>query len=96
MYSEGVSGIARKAIRWNLRVASDDDDLVRQAAAVSERNLSDFILQAAIIEAERVLADRTRFVLDEERWTEFTNLLDRPAEANPALARLFASPNVFE
>ena len=63
---------------------------------MSDRNLSDFILQAAIVEAERVLADRTRFVLDEERWAEFVNLLDRPAEANPRLARLFTSPTVFE
>ena len=87
---------ATKDIRWNVRVASGDDDLVRQAAAVSERNLSDFVLHAARVEAERVLADRTRFVLDEERWTEFMDWLDRPAEANPRLARLFETPSVFE
>ena len=96
MYTGVVAGSAGKDVRWNVRVASDDDDLVRQAASVSDRNLSDFILQAAIVEAERVLADRTRFVLDEERWAEFVNLLDRPAEANPRLARLFTSPTVFE
>jgi uncharacterized protein (DUF1778 family) len=85
-----------KDIRWNLRVASVDDDLVRQAASLSDRNLSDFVLQAAKVEAERVLADRTRFILDDAQWAEFLDLLDRPAEANPRLAKLFATPSVFE
>lgn len=79
-----------------MRVASADDDLVRRAASLSHRNLSDFVLQAAMVEAERILADRTSFVLDEERWAEFVSLLDQPPEANPRLARLFAAPSVFE
>jgi uncharacterized protein (DUF1778 family) len=87
---------ATKDIRWNVRVASGDDALVRQAASLSDRNLSDFVLHAAKVEAERVLADRTTFVLDKDRWTEFVDLLDRPAEANPELAKLFATPSVFE
>jgi uncharacterized protein (DUF1778 family) len=85
-----------KEVRWNLRVASADDDLVRQAASLCDRNLSDFVLRAARVEAERVLADRTQFVLDEDRWTEFLDWLDRPAEANPRLARLFTTPSAFE
>jgi uncharacterized protein (DUF1778 family) len=85
-----------KDIRWNVRVASGDDELVREAAALSNRNLSDFVLEAARLEAERVLADRTRFVLDEKRWTEFMELLDRPARVNPGLAKLLTTPSVFE
>jgi uncharacterized protein (DUF1778 family) len=85
-----------KDIRWNVRVASGDDDLVRQAASLSNRNLSDFVLQAARSEAERVLADRSRFVLDDEAWSEFVALLDRPARVNPGLAKLLATPSAFE
>lgn len=91
-----VAKAETKEIRWNVRVASGDDDLVRRAASLSNRNLSDFVLQAAKVEADRVLADRTRFILDDAQWAEFLNLLDRPAEANPRLAKLFATPSVFE
>ena len=85
-----------KGIRWNLRVAGSDDDLVRSAATASERNLSEFVIQAATAEAERVLADRTRFVLDNEQWEQFVKLLDRPATADPRLSKLFSTPPVFD
>ena len=82
--------------RWNLRVATETDKVVRQAAAVSQHSLSDFVLQAAVVEAERVLADRTRFRLEQPDWDKFMALLDRPAQANPRLAELFKKPSVFE
>jgi uncharacterized protein (DUF1778 family) len=94
MYTPGMSKAARS--RWNFRVAPDADEVVRHAAAVSNRPLTDFVLQAAVNEAERVLADRTRFALDDEAWNRFMELLDRPIQENPGLAKLFAKPSVFE
>jgi uncharacterized protein (DUF1778 family) len=83
------------AKRWNLRVATTADEIVRQAASVSCRNLTDFVQSAALIEAERVLADRTRFVLNKEQWERFTELLDRPERDTPALEELFSRRSVF-
>jgi uncharacterized protein (DUF1778 family) len=85
-----------KDIRWNLRVAADANTLVRQAAIARHQNLTDFVIEAALGEAERVLADRTSFPLDETRWNAFVDLLDRPVRESPGLDRLFARPNVFE
>jgi uncharacterized protein (DUF1778 family) len=82
--------------RWNLRVARDADAAVRQAAAVSNRSLSDFVVRAAVNEAERVLGGRPRFALDAESWNRLTALLDRPVQDNAGLAKLFATPSVFE
>jgi uncharacterized protein (DUF1778 family) len=82
--------------RWNLRIAGDTDSLVRRAAEETQRNLTDFVVDAATAEAERVLADRARFVLDDENWNAFVDALDRPVRDNPGLARLFAKPSVFE
>jgi uncharacterized protein (DUF1778 family) len=42
-----------------------------------------------------VLADRTQFVLDAERWTRFIALLDRSPRENPGLEKLFSKPSVF-
>lgn len=86
---------AQKPSRWNFRVGPAADALVRRAASLSDRDLTDFVVEAAVTEAERVLADRTRFALDAEQWERFTSLLDRPVRDNPGLARLFARPDVL-
>jgi uncharacterized protein (DUF1778 family) len=82
--------------RWNLRVATDDDIVVRRAADESDRELSEFVRSAAVLEAERVLADRTVFTLDEARWDRFVEILDRPPGVPPGLEELFSRPGVFE
>lgn len=85
-----------KAIeRWDFRVASETDQLVRQAAETVDRTLTSFVVDAATVEAERVLADRTSFALEREQWSRFVALLDQPPRESPGLERLFATPSVF-
>lgn len=81
--------------RWDFRVDPETDRLVRQAAETAERTLTDFVVDAAVVEAERLLADRSEFVLDAEQWERFVALLDRPPQDNPGLAKLFSDPSVF-
>lgn len=82
--------------RWNLRVASDDDIVVRKAADESDRDLSEFVRSAAVLEAERILADRRVFGLDDARWDRFVEILDRPPREPAGLRELFSRPSVFE
>lgn len=81
--------------RWDFRVSPDTDRLVRQAALTAERTLTDFVVDAAVVEAERLLADRTQFVLEPEQWQRFVELLDRSPQENPGLEKLFSKPSVF-
>lgn len=81
--------------RWDFRVAPETDRLVRQAAATAEQTLTDFVVDAAVIEAERLLADRTHFALEAEQWDRFVELLDRSPQDNPGLERLFSRQSVF-
>lgn len=85
-----------KDTRWTLRVAEPADRAVRAAALASHRNLTDFVVSAAIGEAERVLGDRTRFVLDDAHWAEFVTMLDRPARSPEGLAKLFETESAFD
>jgi uncharacterized protein (DUF1778 family) len=85
-----------KDTRWTLRVTAPADQIVRAAALASHRNLTDFVVGAALGEAERVLADRRRFVLDEPAWSQFMELLDRPAREPDGLRDLLASESVFD
>lgn len=92
MYSRPVAKITE---RWDFRVAPETDRLVRQAAEAAERTLTDFVVDAAVVEAERLLADRTQFVLEAEQWDRFVELLDRSPQENPGLEKLFSKPSVF-
>ncbi len=78
-----------KTHRVHLRVAASDDELFRSAAAVSHESLSEFMVESGRERAERILADRTRFVLTASQWRAFTTALDRPAREIPAAVELF-------
>jgi uncharacterized protein (DUF1778 family) len=81
-----------KSQRVNLRVASQDDALFRRAAEAADESLSEFLVESGRERAGRLLADRTRFRLSEEDWVAFTEALNRPAQADPALVELFRRP----
>jgi uncharacterized protein (DUF1778 family) len=77
-----------KAERMHLRVAASDDELFRSAAAAKHESLSEFLVGSGRERAERILADRTRFLLSASDWDAFTAALDRPARAVPAVDEL--------
>lgn len=79
---------ATKTARRNLRVSPVDDQLFRQAAAVVDESVSEFLVESGRARAEMILADRTQFVLDQDAWKAFTAALDRPAEAKPVVVEL--------
>ena len=81
--------------RINLRATTRQEQLLRQAAAATDRSVTDFILDSAVTQAERVLADRRWFILDDERWQEFQRLLDAPVPAMPKMVRLLSRPSPF-
>jgi uncharacterized protein (DUF1778 family) len=78
-----------KTQRLHLRVAARDDELFRSAAAATHESLSEFLVESGRERAERVLADRTRFVLSASEWRVFTTALDCPGREIPAVVDLF-------
>ena len=78
--------------RVHLRVAASDDQLFRSAAAAANESLSEFLVESGRERAERLLADRTRFVLSRAQWREFTTALDRARREIPELVELFRRP----
>jgi uncharacterized protein (DUF1778 family) len=81
-----------KTQRVHLRVAASDDELFRGAAAAANESLSEFLVEGGRERAERLLADRTRFVLSPAQWRKFTAALDRAPRGIPELAELFRRP----
>jgi len=82
--------------RLNLRTSSQQQQLIRSAAAALDKSVTDFVLESATANAERVLADRRWFMISEEAWDDFQALLDAPVTRTPKLAALLSEPTVFD
>ena len=73
--------------RLNLRVTERQDNLIRRAAAATNRSVTDFVLESVAFEAERVLAEQRWFMLSEDERMKFNELLDRPLAADDTALR---------
>lgn len=74
----------------NLRALPEQRDLIDQAAALLGKNRSDFMLETACERAQSVLLDKVFFSLDEDKFQQFTAMLDAPPTSNSGLERLMA------
>ena len=82
---------AVKDSRIAVRLSSDQDALIRHAAAVEGTSITEFTVAATMRHAVDVLADRRMFAIDDAAWGEFVAVLDRPVR----LEKLFAEPSLF-
>ncbi|MGN6084956.1 DUF1778 domain-containing protein [Trinickia sp.] len=74
----------------NLRAPPEQRDLIDHAASLLDKNRSDFMLEAACERPKAIVLDQVFFSLDEDRFRQFTAMLDAPQDANPGLDRLMA------
>jgi uncharacterized protein (DUF1778 family) len=82
-----VSSRARTE-RLNLRTTADEDALIRAAAEIQEKSVSQFVLDAAKVAAQNAILDQRSFRLSEADWNALMETLDRPAVFKPKLAAL--------
>ena len=85
-----------KSERVDIRVTPNVKRTLQQAAAVSNKTVSEFMLDSSLSAAFDTLADRRVFQLDEAQWTAFMEALDTPPEDNPRLRRLLQTKAPWE
>ena len=86
----------RKEDRLELRLEPANRRLLDEAAAASSMSTSAFVLTHATEAAREVLADRTRFVLPDDRWDAFVQFLEREERPMPGLAAFLARPSIID
>ena len=82
--------------RLDLRLTRAAKQTLQAAAAAQRKSVSEFVLHAALSEAEEQLADRCVFTLDAKSWDNFVAALDAPPRRHARLERLFRKPSVFD
>ena len=85
-----------RTAKLDLRLSPEAKEKLQAAASISQRSVSEFVLESALVRAEETLTDRTRFGLDAGQWKAFLAALDAPPRDLPRLNRLFQEPSVFE
>lgn len=84
-----------KTRRLDLRLTEEQDALIRRAAEQDARSISDFVLSAATLEAQRRLADQRLFLMEDEQYARFEEILQTPPSDDPKLHKLFDRPSPF-
>ena len=72
----------------NLRASRRQKLLIDRAAEALGRSRSDFMLDTACREAESVLLDRRYFLVSEDVFKKFINMLDHPPNNDAKLRQL--------
>jgi uncharacterized protein (DUF1778 family) len=95
-YTLRMASNATKTRRIEIRITEEERNLEQAAATANGETLSEFVRQAARREAERTLAERTRYVIDDEAAQRFLTALEQPStNAEQKLRRLIDKPSVL-
>lgn len=81
---------AARSERLDLRMTPAAKRTLQRAAAMTNKTVTEFLLDSGLNAALDALADRRVFQLDDKRWNAFMAALDNPPKDNPGLRRLLA------
>jgi uncharacterized protein (DUF1778 family) len=84
-----ASSPSARSARLGLRATPEQEAVLRRAAEVSQKSLTDFILDSACLAAEQTLLDQRLFMVSGQQYQALMDLLDRPEQANAGLDDLF-------
>lgn len=88
--------LTQKAERIDIRTTSIAKRTLQEAASMTHKTVSEFILDSALTQAAEVLADRRLFLLDDVQWAAFMAALDAPSKPMPRLERLLNEPSILD
>ncbi len=85
-----ASSPAARSARLGLRATPEQEAVLRRAAEVAHKSLTDFILDSACLAAEQTLLDQRLFIVSGSQYQALMDLLERPEQASDGLRDLFA------
>lgn len=80
----------------NIRVRDDDRALINQAALLSGKSRSEFMLDAARRAASEAILDRTLFRMAPDAFARFTAMLDASPQPNAQFRKLMTTKAPWE
>jgi uncharacterized protein (DUF1778 family) len=84
------NAVSGRSARLGLRATKEQEAVLRRAALVAHKSLTDYILDSACLAAEQTLLDQRLFMVNGDQYQALIDLLDQPEQDNTGLARLFS------
>ena len=91
-----ASPTATRSARLGLRATPEQEAVLRRAAELAHKSLTDFILDSACQAAEQTLLDQRLFMVSGTQYQALLELLERPERPNKGLRDLFARKAPWE
>lgn len=88
--ASSASSLAPRSARLGLRATPEQEVVLRRAAEVAHKSLTDFILDSACLAAEETLLDQRLFMVSGIQYQALMDLLDQPEQPNEGLRDLFS------
>jgi uncharacterized protein (DUF1778 family) len=88
--AEGRTATRQRDVNINLRASKQVKDLIDAAATLVGKSRSEFMLDSARQKAQDVLLDQRLFMLDDEKYQAFLEILEAPPRKNTELKKLLA------
>lgn len=82
----------RKSERQEVRLTLAQKELITRGAAICGKNISDFILENAVLAAEMAILEQRVLPVSGEEFDWWEQLLESEPQPNPGLDRLFSKP----
>lgn len=90
-----MATIRTRSERLEVRTTRDERSLIDRAVAEQGTDLTEFVVSNLTVAAQRVLADRSEFVLDAEAAEAWEAVNRRRPRELPGLRRLMERPSPF-
>ncbi len=85
-----------RVARLGLRATLQQRMLIRRAAEITHKSITDFVLESACEAAESALLNQRLFMVDESSYKRFLEALEEPAKVNPKLQKLLEEKAPWE
>jgi uncharacterized protein (DUF1778 family) len=86
----------QKSERIDVRTTPAVKRILQEAAATSNKTVTEFLIDSALTQAAEVLANQRMFSLSEPQWEAFMAALDAPPSPMPRLKKLLREPSILE
>lgn len=90
------SSRSSKPEQINIRVTDFQRRLLEHAADIQGKNRTEFIVNAAIREAQSTLDEQTTLFVDDETFDAFEEALNEPVPSTGTLKELFTAKSPWE
>lgn len=87
---------ATRSARLGLRATPEQEAVLRRAANVAHKSLTDFILDSACRAAEQTLLDQRLFMVSASQYQALMDLLEQPEQASEGLRDLFSRKALWD